>query len=182
MPATFSKSARRDAWSRRRGGASAIDVVELGFKYNPSDVAAAVGLGQFPRLKEFLGRRAELVALYRRELTGLQALQLPPASAGTSRHAWNMFTPLILVEELRCNRATVMAELKTRNIGSAVHYPPVHTFQAYAACGNDRPGNLAVAEYAGARILTLPLFPAMTADDVHDVAAALYDILTRHRH
>ena len=153
------------AWQRRRLGPDApLDVDEPGFKYNLSDVSAVIGLGQLGRLEGFLSTRAELVDLYWRELAGVPALRLPPAVDEIARHAWNMFTPLIRVEELSCDRSRVMAELHARDVGSAVHYPLLHTLSAYVGGGSRRAGPLTDAEYVGPRILTLPLFPTMSPD------------------
>ncbi len=91
-----------------------------------------------------------------------------------------MFTLLVRVEELSCDRSGVMAELHARDVGSAVHYPLLHTLSAYARVGSRRAGALTNAEYVGTRILTLPLFPTMSADDVRYVAGGLRAILEHH--
>ena len=165
-----------------RSGLDGMEVEVVGGKFNLTDVAARVGLGQLPRLDEFNARRRELVRRYFElldtpELREL-GLGLPPADfTGTN---WHMFQVALPLERLTVDRAGVMAALQAAGIGSGVHYPAIHLFAVYRRLGW-KEGDLPLAEQVCRNILTLPLFPAMTEADVARVAAELHRILLAHR-
>ena len=165
-----------------RTGFDGMEVEVVGGKFNLTDVAARVGLGQLPHLEEFNARRRELARAYfelfdtpeRRTL----GLQLPPADFTQTN--WHMFQVVLPEERLTIRRADVMAQLHAAGIGSGVHYPPIHLFAVYRRLGW-KEGDCPIAERVGRNILTLPLFPAMTRADVARVVAALSTILQAHR-
>jgi dTDP-4-amino-4,6-dideoxygalactose transaminase len=157
-----------------KSGFDGFDTLLAGGKYNLSDVAAAVGLGQLKRLEEFNARRRALVARYY-ELWGEHPpLRLP--ERGDAGHSWHVFTPLLPLAELTFSRAQFMEAMKARGIGTGVHYPAIHLFSAYRALGY-REGQFPNAERIGRETLTLPLFPAMQLSDVDRVVAAVNDIV-----
>jgi len=161
-----------------RSGFDGMEVEVPGGKYNLTDVAARVGLGQFAHLEEFNARRAELARRYFAELRARGAisfgLQLPMPDFENSN--WHMFQVVLPEERVTLSRAQVMEQLHAMGIGTAVHYPPIHLFALYRRLGS-RPGEFPVAEYIGRNILTLPLFPAMKDSDVARVAEALMRVL-----
>jgi len=160
-----------------RSGHDGMEVEVLGGKYNLTDVAARVGLGQLPHLETFNRQRRELAGLYLQRLAPLvreMGLRLPPADNGSGN--WHMFQVVLPEERLSIKRAEVMARLQAAGIGSGVHYPAIHLFALYRKLGW-KPGDFPQAEYAGRNILTLPLFPGMSAEDVLRVCAALQAIL-----
>jgi dTDP-4-amino-4,6-dideoxygalactose transaminase len=160
-----------------RSGLDGMDVEEPGGKFNLSDVHATIGLGQLARLSEVTRRRAELAEDYFEAAHdhGLQALgiELPPVinTAGAITN-WHMFQVVLPAERLKGGRAAVMQALRDVGIGAGVHYPPVHLFSFYRALGW-REGQLPQAERIGRAILTLPLFPSMSRDDVQRVCRSL---------
>jgi dTDP-4-amino-4,6-dideoxygalactose transaminase len=157
-----------------RSGVDGFDTLLAGGKCNLSDVAAAVGLGQLRRLGEFNARRRALVAHYF-ELWGQEApLRLP--ERGDAGHSWHVFTPLLPLTQLRISRAGFIEGMKARGIGVGVHYPAIHLFSAYRALGY-RDGQFPNAERIGRETVTLPLFPAMSTDDVERVVTAVNDVL-----
>ncbi len=161
-----------------RTGHDGMEVELVGGKYNLTDVAARVGLGQLPHLEAFTAKRRELARAYfdefgRRQAAGL-GLRLPVADFSHSN--WHMFQVILPEERLALKRAGVMAELLAAGIGSGVHYPAIHLFALYRRLGW-KDGDYPHAEYAGRNILTLPLFPTMTRADVVRVADALVGIL-----
>lgn len=154
-----------------RSGVDGMEVDVLGGKFNLTDVAARVALGQLPHLARFTERRRALAARYLRRLRGGAAeaagVELPPADAGHGN--WHMFQ---IVLPAGTQRADFMSAMKARQIGTGVHYPPIHLFKLYRERGFG-PGMFPHAERIGAGIVTLPLFTTLTEDQVDRVADAL---------
>jgi perosamine synthetase len=138
-------------------------------------MGCALGLSQLGKLDQFLKRRAELAGRYRTGLAGQAGLVLP-AVAPDVRHAWHIFPALLEVERLATDRRTILAALRAENIGASVHYVPVYWHPYYQGLGY-RKGLCPRAEWAFERLLTLPLFPAMTDQDADDVLAAVRKVL-----
>jgi dTDP-4-amino-4,6-dideoxygalactose transaminase len=159
-------------------GHDGMEVELVGGKYNLTDVAARVGLGQLPHLDAFTAKRRELARAYFAQFEALQAgktgLRLPVADFVHSN--WHMFQVVLPEERLSLKRADVMAQLHAADIGTGVHYPAIHLFALYRRLGW-KDGDFPHAEYAGRNILTLPLFPAMTQADIARVAGALVRIV-----
>jgi dTDP-4-amino-4,6-dideoxygalactose transaminase len=165
-----------------RSGYDGMEVEIAGGKYNLTDVAARVGLGQLPRLAEFNARRRELARAYFREFerhaAGELELELPVADFTSTN--WHMYQVVLPQDRLNVPRAEIMRLMHEAGIGTGVHYPAIHLFALYRRLGL-RPGEFPQAEYVGRNILTLPLFPAMRGEDVTRVVATLTEILRRHR-
>jgi dTDP-4-amino-4,6-dideoxygalactose transaminase len=165
-----------------RSGVDGMDVAVPGGKFNLTDVAARVGLGQLPHLEEFNAKRRELARVYFELLDTPSGraleLGLPPADFGNGN--WHMFQIVLPEKKLSIPRAGVMEKLTAAGIGSQVHYPAIHLFSLYRKLGW-KEGDFPHAEYAGRNILTLPLFPAMSRADVARVVDALSAILSAHR-
>ncbi len=177
-----------------RSGFDGMEVDVLGGKFNMTDIAAAIGLGQLPQLSAITARRRELARYYFATLgsefetqTGAQlplaecggvTSEMPgthrPASCGCFASSnWHMFQ-IVLPE--RITRADFMEKMKARNIGCGVHYPAIHLFKLYRQRGF-REGMFPVAERVGRQIITLPLFPAMSEADVERVCVAVREVL-----
>lgn len=152
---------------------------DLGYNYRLSELHAALGLSQFARLDQLLKRRSEIAERYTAALSGLPGVSLPAVEPSV-RHAWHIFPILLALEEVTADRRTILAALRAENIGAAVHYVPVYWHPYYRALGYPR-GLCPRAEAAFERLVTLPLFPAMTDADVDDVLAALRKILRHYR-
>lgn len=165
-----------------RTGFDGMEVDLVGGKFNLTDVAARVGLGQLPRLDEFNLRRRELVRGYfeRCATPAVRALGLQLPIADFTETNWHMFQVVLPAERLTITRAEVMAKLHAAGIGSGVHYPAIHLFGVYRRLGW-KEGDLPVAEGIARRILTLPLFPLMTDADVGRVVEQLAGILHAHQ-
>lgn len=150
-----------------------FEMRELGYNYRLSDVQAALGLAQLPRLGEFVRTRQELAAWYREELRELPAIELPPEAPPGSTHAYHIFPVSLRLERLAATRREVFEAMRAEGIGVQVHYTPVHRQPYYAArdAGGDAAYPVATDLYE--RALTLPLFPRMTEADLRDVRDAL---------
>ena len=164
-----------------RTGHDGMQVEVVGGKFNMTDIAARIGLGQLPHLDEFTARRRELARAYFKafEAPGIRSmgLGLPPANFTDSN--WHMFQVILPEERMSVRRADIMEGLKAEGIGSGVHYPAIHLFALYKRMGW-KEGDFPNAERAGRNILTLPLFPAMEPTDPARVVAALASVLRKH--
>jgi dTDP-4-amino-4,6-dideoxygalactose transaminase len=163
-----------------RSGADGMDVAEPGGKFNLTDINAAIGLGQLPRLAEITQRRTALAELYFEAAArhGLAVLGIelpPPLQRSGAITNWHMFQVVLPAERLAGGRAAVMQALREQGIGTGVHYPALHLFTLYRGRGG-REGQLPVAERIGRGILTLPLFPAMDDADPERVCRHLASI------
>ncbi|MGH7994895.1 MAG: DegT/DnrJ/EryC1/StrS family aminotransferase [Opitutaceae bacterium] len=165
-----------------RSGFDGMEVEVLGGKYNLTDVAARVGLGQLERADAFNEKRRELARRYFRAFEAARlaesGLGLPVADFEQSN--WHMFQVVLPEARLAVDRARIMADLEAAGIGTGVHYPAVHLFALYRRLGW-KAGDFPLAEHAGRNILSLPLFPAMNPEDADRVVDALGEALRRHR-
>jgi dTDP-4-amino-4,6-dideoxygalactose transaminase len=172
---------RTSAWERVRGGgkrARGYDVALPGLKYNLTDLHAALGVHQLSKLEGFIAARTRLAEAYAKRLSAFDLVEIPEARLGPGdRHAWHIFPVLLRTERLAIDRFEVMERLKRENIGTGLHFLPVHLTRYYRKVLGARRGDLPVTERAGARILSLPLFPRMTGQDVEDAVAALEKVL-----
>lgn len=172
----------REAWKRfAASGTPNYDILLPGFKYNMMDIQAAIGIHQLPKLDGFIEKRREVAEHYNAAFAGVEELALPAYAPYAQRHAWHLYTPLVRIEKLTIDRDQFMAELKTRNIGTGLHYKAVHHHAWYRENMPLPEGSLPHADYASDRILSLPLFPAMTMDDARDVVDAVKDVIARNR-
>ena len=151
-----------------------MDVSVAGGKYNLSDVAARVGVGQLPLLDGFNTRRRELVAHYFKHFSTDPACLLP--TRGDEGHSWHMFAPLLPLDQLNISRKQFIDTMHQRGLGVGIHYPALHLFSLYRELGY-REGDFPNAEKIGRETVTLPLFPAMTTEDVERVCAAVRTII-----
>jgi len=168
-----------DAYDRETGGrAPQAEVLEPGYKYNLTDMAAVLGSSQLARLEDFIARRTRLAAYYHELLTAIDEiipLEIPPYSM---RHAWHLFIVRLDIGKAGIDRDTFMLELKKRNIGTGLHFRAVHQQKYYRETMPVSPGALKATEWNSECICSLPLFPDMTEEDVEDVVSAIKDILS----
>lgn len=157
-----------------RSGEDGMDVDVVGGKFNLTDVAARIGLGQMKRLAEFNARRRELARHYFDCFDRRLQCELPPDDFAHSN--WHMFQVVLPLERLRITRGDFIAAMREIGIGIGVHYPAVHLFSLYRELGW-REGQLPHAERIGRGIVSLPLFPAMDDEDVERVCDATAKIL-----
>ena len=148
------------------------DVVVPGGKYNLSDVAARVGIGQLAQLDAFNEKR-KLLAEHYFDCWDIEDCLLPAKGEG---HSWHMFAPLIPFERLHLDRKTFIGQMHEQAIGVGIHYPALHLFSLYRELGY-REGDFPNAERIGRETVTLPLFPLMSLDDVERVCKTAREIV-----
>lgn len=169
-----------DAFDRETQGRSPqAEVQEPGYKYNLTDIAAVIGLGQLARVDEFNRRRHELAMRYRElfaEVDEILPLADPP---WPMTHAWHLFVIRLDSDRAGLDRDTFMAELKRRNVGTGIHFRAAHTHRYYRERYGFKPGDLPATEWSSDRMCSIPLFPSMTDDDVDSVVDAIKDVLAR---
>jgi dTDP-4-amino-4,6-dideoxygalactose transaminase len=171
----------RDAWKRYGDtGSWFYEISAPGFKYNLSDVLAAIGLGQLERFGEFQRRRGEIVGRYAAGFAGLDTVR-PPVARPEVTHAWHLYPIALELERLTIDRARFIRELRAENIGTSVHFIPIHFHPHFRATLGYGEGAFPVAEDAYRRAITLPLFPRMTDRDADDVVEAVRRISARFR-
>ena len=165
----------RDAWKRYgKGGNPEYDIQVPGFKYNLTDMQAALGLAQLSRLEELNRRRAHLAGLYREELKGLTRISLPGVPAYRHVHSWHLF----IIKLLDMDRRIFMEKLSEYNVGYGLHFPANHLLSYVQERFRIPAGSLPETERAATGIISLPLFPDMTDADVHYVGEAMREILS----
>lgn len=158
---------------RTADGTMEVDVA--GGKFNLTDIAAAIGLGQLPHLIEFTKRRRELAQHYFTQFDRNLGCELPVANFTDSN--WHMFQVVLPLDKMRITRGEFITRMKAQGIAIGVHYPPIHLFQLYRSLGYHA-GQFPHAEHVGAGIITLPLFPTMTSADVDRVCASISTVLS----
>jgi dTDP-4-amino-4,6-dideoxygalactose transaminase len=170
----------REAWKRYdRAGSWFYEVVLPGFKYNMTDIQASLGLCQLRKLHAFAQRRRAIVARYHAAFAG-DALETPVERPDVES-AWHLYVLRLRPEQLRIDRNQFIEELKQRNIGTSVHFIPVHRHPYYREKLGLAPDDLPVANAAFERMLSLPLHPLLSDSDVDDVIAAVLDVVTQFR-
>ena len=148
------------------------EIPEPGNNYRLTDFQSALGLSQLGKLERFWSRRERLALRYRERLARSPFIELPALPDGV-RHGWHLFVVMLHLEHLTADRDLVLQALRAENIGATMHYPLVYRHPYYARQFGYAPGLCPIAEAVEARLVTLPLFPAMTAEDQDDVLRAL---------
>jgi len=170
----------RDAWERYSGGASwDYRIVAPGFKYNLTDVAAAIGLHQLARAEELRLERQAQAERYVAELASVGELELPPADADRV-HSWHLFPIRLRLERLRVDRNRFVEELRAAGVGFSVHWRPLHLHPYYEQLGW-RPEDCPKATAVWERLVSLPIFPGMTPEEQGRVVEVVRGLCARHR-
>lgn len=171
----------KDAWKRYTAeGSWRYDILAPGYKYNLTDLQAALGLSQLAKSDAMWKRRSLLADRYTRALFGLDAYETP-AIESDIQHAWHLYVVLLNRGVLRIDRDRVIEELRERGIGTSVHFLPLHTHSYYRNRWGYQPGDFPIAEDFADRCISLPLYPAMSDEDSDAVIEALSDVAARYR-
>ena len=171
----------QDAWRRYApDGPLHWETVSPGYKYNMFDIQAALGLQQLARLEEWWLVRAAHVRRYRDGLADLAEVRVLGEEPGI-RHAYHLFVVILDTDRLAGGRDAIMADLRARGIGTGVHFRSLSLHPFYRERYDLRPGGLPIAESASERLLSLPLYPKMTAMDVDRVLDGLHTAIAARR-
>ena len=174
----------RDAWKRyTAAGSWYYEVQEAGFKYNMTDMAAALGLAQLARFDAMQDIRRRYADRYNQAFAELPALELPPGAdeARGDVHAWHLYVIRLNPEALTIDRDAFLDALKEEGVGTSVHFIPITHHPFYQRELGVSPADTPVASAAYARMLSLPLYPKMTPEDVEEVIRRTTTLLERHR-
>lgn len=167
-----------DAYDRTmQGRTPQAEVLEPGFKYNLTDMAAAIGLGQLARLDDFIEKRSHLARRYLELLASVDEILPLGVPSYPMRHTWHLFVVRLDTDRAGMDRDTFMKELKKRNIGTGIHFKAVHRQKYYRETLGLAEGALPATEWNSERICSLPLFPDMAMEDVDSVVAAIKEVL-----
>ena len=170
----------RDAWKRYHAeGSWYYEIVYPGYKYNMTDLQAALGIHQVARLKHFNALRARYARMYDEAFADLEEVVTPTVSTHVV-HARHLYTILLNIGKLTLTRAEFIQELKRHNIGATVHYVPIHLHPYYRQRFRWTSDMYPNATWVYERTVTLPLYPRMTEGDVRDVIEAVRDIVRGH--
>ena len=169
-----------DAWQRYSSGKAApYRIVAPGFKYNMTDIAAALGVRQLARADELLRGRRRVAERYQRALSDVPWIVLP-VELPDRQHAWHLYAIRIDPDALGIDRDELVAALADRGITTSMHWYPLHLHPYYQETYGLREGLFPVAEDAARRLVSLPIFPSMTDAEVDYVVATLRSIAAEH--
>jgi dTDP-4-amino-4,6-dideoxygalactose transaminase len=170
----------RDAWKRyTSAGSWYYEVVVPGYKCNMTDIQSAIGLHQLERLDDFIAIRNRYAGLYDEAFSELPEIDVPIKHSGRF-HAFHLYVIRLVLDQLSIDRAQFIEELRALNIGSSVHFIPVHLHPWYQTTYGYSRGDLPVAERIFDRIISIPLYPRMKEDDLQDVVEAVRYIAKQH--
>jgi dTDP-4-amino-4,6-dideoxygalactose transaminase len=171
----------RDAWKRYSAeGNWYYEIIAPGYKYNMTDMAAALGLGQLERASAMRERRRKIADMYDAAFAGLESLELM-ARPADREHSHHLYVLKLRDEVLQIDRDRFIVELKERGIGTSVHFIPLHMHPYYRDNFGYAPGALPVAADLYRRTLSLPIYTRMTDADVDRVIEAVMDVERRSR-
>lgn len=171
----------KDAWKRYTAeGSWYYEVVAPGFKYNLTDIAAAMGLAQLRKAERMARRRAKIAAHYNEAFGPLAELQTP-ANRADCRHAWHLYLLRLNLSQLTLSRSEFIEALKSRNIGTSVHFIPLHIQPYYSRTYGFAPLDFPIAYREYQRVISLPIYSKMSDRDVQDVIEAVTTLVKEHR-
>jgi dTDP-4-amino-4,6-dideoxygalactose transaminase len=171
----------RDAYKRYSAeGSWYYEVILPGFKCNMTDIQAAIGLHQLRKLPQFQARRQEIVRRYNEAFSQFEELQTP-VERPEVESAWHLYAPRLNLDRLTIDRAHFIQELKARNIGTSVHFIPIHLHPYYRDKYGYKPQDFPVAYENYLRLVSLPLNLRVSDQDVEDVIEAVTDVVATYR-
>lgn len=171
----------RNAWNRYTAtGSWFYEILYPGYKDNMTDIQAALGLTQLAKLERMQSLREEIARRYNQAFGVMPELEIP-VERDYARHAWHLYIIKLNLDKLKIDRAQFIEELKAEKIGTSVHFIPVHMHPYYRDTFGYKAGDFPQAEAVYERIISLPLYPKMSIQDIQDVIDAVRRIVERAR-
>jgi dTDP-4-amino-4,6-dideoxygalactose transaminase len=169
----------KDAWKRYTAeGSWYYEIIAPGYKYNMTDVAAAMGLAQLRKAERMWLRRRQIAMRYNAAFEEQPELQIP-ADQSECQHAWHLYLLRLNLDQLKIDRGRFIEELKVRNIGTSVHFIPLHLHPYYRQTYGYQPEDFPVAYGEYQRVISLPIYSKMADQDINDVIDAVLDVVKR---
>jgi dTDP-4-amino-4,6-dideoxygalactose transaminase len=167
-----------DAWKRYTiEGTWYYEILAPGYKYNMTDLAAAMGLAQLKKVEQMWQRRRTISEKYSLAFSSIAALQTPPDAPLGIRHAWHLYILRLNLNQLSIDRNQFIEELKSRHIGTSVHFIPLHIHPYYRENYGYMPEDYPIAYHEYKRMISLPIYSRMTDQDTQDVIEAVSEIV-----
>jgi len=171
----------KDAWKRYTAeGSWYYEIIAPGFKYNMTDISAALGLAQLRKADRMYRRRQEIAVRYNEAFAEMDELQVPTVPA-YSTHSWHLYMLRLHLDRLSIDRAAFVEQLRQRNIGVSVHFIPLHIHPYYREEYGYVPENFPVAYREYMREISLPVYSTMSDDEVDSVIGAVVDVVAANR-
>ena len=171
----------RDAWKRYNAeGSWYYEVIRSGFKYNMTDIQASLGLQQLRKLLELQSRRRHVVDRYNAAFAHFDEFEIP-TQRPEIEHGWNLYVLRLNQDRFSMSRNQFITEMTARNIGTSVHFIPIHLHPYFRDRYGYKPEDFPVAYREYLRMVSLPLFSRMTDQDIDDVIDAVSDIVERQK-
>jgi perosamine synthetase len=171
----------KDAWKRYTNeGSWYYEVVDAGYKYNTTDLHAALGLAQLKKVDWMCEQRTEISKRYSEDFRSLHEV-IPPTVKNDRKSAWHLYVLKLNLEMLRIERNQFVEELKNRGIVTSVHFIPLYRHPYYQDVLSHNLREFPASEWIYERIVSLPIYPGMSADDVGYVIDAVEDILKMYK-
>lgn len=171
----------KDAWKRYSSSEFIHhEVVYPGFKYNMSDIQAAIGIHQLKRLEGFIDRRRDITNMYNDAFKSTHAIEVPSVSKDI-KHAYHLYIVVLNTDELKVDRDVIMQAINKENIGTGLHFRSLHVQQYYKDSFGHKAEDLPAANYLSDRILSLPLYPKMTRYDVDSVIKTVNKVINYYK-
>lgn len=167
----------QDAWKRYTAeGTWRYEVVDSGYKYNPTDIQSAIGIVQLGKCDAMNAERAEIASRYNKAFAGERALEVPKVEEDCET-AWHLYILRLNLELMTINRAEMIEKLKERGIGTSVHFIPLHLHPYYRKTYGYRAEDFPVATREYERYLSLPIFPGMTGTQIDYVIESVLEVV-----
>ncbi|MFH2036393.1 MAG: DegT/DnrJ/EryC1/StrS family aminotransferase [Candidatus Zixiibacteriota bacterium] len=166
-------------WKRNQGGSWEYDITELGFKYNMSDINAALGVGRMKRFESLQKRRKEIARYYIEHLNDLSEYLELPDTDKIDHHAWHLFIIKLKLENLKIDRNQFIDELDKAGVGCSVHFMPIYHFSYFELIFDYSPDDFPYCEDSFSRVVSLPMYPDLTDEEVDYVCRMVQNIVHR---
>lgn len=171
----------KEAWRRfDKSGSWYYEITSPGYKYNMTDISASLGISQLSRIEQFIKKREKIAAFYTETFSSIEEITVPAVKKNI-RHAWNLYSIVLDVDQLNISRNELIEELKKFAIGASVYFMPLHLHPYYQKTFSWKKGSFPVSEWVYKRLVCIPMYPKMTMKDASYVAKSLISIVNSNK-